>query len=128
LRLLLDTHALLWWLIDDPKLPRRTAGWIDDRANEIAISPISAYELRFKASKGLLPGGDALAAEIGHMAELAGFAILPVTLEHAVAAGALPLPHRDPFDRLLAAQAILDGYTMLSVDIAFDGLGVTRMW
>jgi PIN domain nuclease of toxin-antitoxin system len=128
LRLLLDTHALLWWLTDDPKLPVRTGRWIDDRANDIAVSPVSAYELRFKALKGLLPGGDVLAAEIGRMAELAGFAILKLTLEHATVAGGLPLPHRDPFDRLLAAQAILDGYTMLSTDLAFDGLGVPRIW
>lgn len=108
MRLLLDTHALLWWLTDDPKLPGRTSAWIDDRANEIAVSPVSAYELRFKALKGLLPGGDLLATEIGRMAELADFAVLTLTLEHAIVAGALPLPHRDPFDRLLAAQALVD--------------------
>jgi PIN domain nuclease of toxin-antitoxin system len=128
LRLLLDTHALLWWLTDDPKLPVRVGGWIDDQANEIAVSPISGYELRFKSQKGLLPGGDRLAAEIGRMAALAGFAILSLTLEHAIVAGGLPLPHRDPFDRLLAAQALTDGYTMLSADLAFEALGAPRIW
>jgi PIN domain nuclease of toxin-antitoxin system len=64
LRLLLDTHALLWWLTDNPKLPVLTGRWIDDQANEIAVSPVSTYELRFKALKGLLPGGDMLAMEI----------------------------------------------------------------
>lgn len=76
----------------------------------------------------MLPGGDTLAAEIGRTAELADFAVLPLTLEHAIVAGALPLPHRDPFDRLLAAQAIVNGYTMLSTDLAFDRMGVPRIW
>jgi PIN domain nuclease of toxin-antitoxin system len=127
-RLLIDTHALLWWLLDDPKLPVRCCQWIEDRANEVAVSPLSAYELLFKATKGLLPGGDLLAADIGPAAARAGFGILSVTLEHALVAGALPMPHRDPFDRLLAAQALVDGYSVLSVDRAFDGLGVHRVW
>jgi len=62
-------------LTDDPKLPAQTGGWIDDRANQIAVSPVSAYELRFKALKGFPPGGDTLAADIGRMAELADFTI-----------------------------------------------------
>lgn len=128
MRLLLDTHALLWWMVDDPKLPERCVGWIEDRANEGAVSPLSAYEIRFKANKGLLPGGEALAADIGQVAERAGFGILPLTLEHALLAGALPLPHRDPFDRLLSAQAIVSGFSILSSDEALDTLGVQRTW
>jgi PIN domain nuclease of toxin-antitoxin system len=127
-RLLLDTHALLWWMVDDPKLPRRCAEWIEDRANDIVVSPLSAYEIRFKSTKGLLPGGDALAADIGPTANRAGFGLLPLSLEHALVAGALPLPHRDPFDRLLAAQAIVEGYAILSSDEALDSLGVQRTW
>lgn len=128
MRLLLDTHALLWWMTDDPKLPAKCASWIEDRANVIAVSPISVYEVRFKAKKGLLPGGDALAADIGPTADRAGFVLLSLTLEHALIAGALPLPHRDPFDRLLAAQAIVESYSILSTDMAFDGLGASRTW
>ena len=128
MRLLLDTHVLLWWLLDDPKLPARCGAWIEDRANDVAVSPVSGYELRFKATKGLLPGGDALAADIAVAADLAGFSIISLTLQHAVLAGALPLPHRDPFDRLLAAQAIVDGFALLSADAAFDGLGAPRVW
>jgi PIN domain nuclease of toxin-antitoxin system len=127
LRLKLDTHTLLWWLTDDPKLPARVAEWIEDPASEIAISPISAYELRFKALKGLFPGGDVLAADLPRVAAQAGFAIANVTIAHAIVAGALPLPHRDPFDRLLAAQAKIEGFAMLSIDAAFDGLGVSRV-
>jgi PIN domain nuclease of toxin-antitoxin system len=127
-RLLLDTHALLWWLTDDPKLPDRCADWIEDPANAVAVSPISAYELRFKATKGLLPGGEVVAADIGTMAEQANIAIVQLTMEHALRAGALPLPHRDPFDRLLAAQALVDGYSILSIDAVFDAFGVERIW
>jgi PIN domain nuclease of toxin-antitoxin system len=127
-RLLLDTHALLWWMIDDPKLPAHCAAWIEDRANEIAVSPLSAYEIRFKAMKGLFPGGEALAVDIGPMSNRAGFVMVPVMLEHTLAAGALALPHRDPFDRMLAAQAIVNGYAILSADAAFDRLGASRVW
>ena len=127
-RLLLDTHALLWWLTDDPKLPAHVGSRIDDPTNDIAISPVSAYELRFNALKGLLPGGDLAAAEIAQVADVASFTILPLTLDHAILAGGLPLPHRDPFDRFLAAQALLGDDTILSVDAAFDGPGVPRVW
>lgn len=128
MRLLLDTHTLLWWMIDDRRLPSRCAAWIEDRGNVVAVSPVSAYELRFKSNKGLLPGGDALAGDIGPTVQRAGFVLLPVLLEHALLAGALPLPHRDPFDRLLAAQAIVESYSILSLDPAFDGLGAARAW
>ena len=92
------------------------------------MSPLSAYELRFKALKGLLPGGDLLAADINEAAERAGFRLLPLSLEHALAAGAPPPPHRDPFDRLLVAQAIVEGYSILSADEAFGALGAQRIW
>ncbi len=128
MRLLLDTHALLWWVTDDPKLPARCTARIEDRANTVAISPVSAYELRFKAQKGLLLSGIDVVAEIEQIAAAAGLQFLPLTWHHALAAGALPLPHRDPFDRLLAAQAIIDGYAVLSVDAALDGLGAARVW
>ncbi len=128
MRLLLDTHALLWWLMDDAKLPARCAAWIEDLANDVAVSPVSAYELGFKATKGLFPGGNELAAAIGPTAEKAGISILNVTLDHALRAGSLPLPHRDPFDRLLAVQAIIGDYAILSIDEAFDSLGAQRVW
>lgn len=115
-------------MTDDPKLPAQCAGWIEDRGNDVALIPLSAYEIKFKALKGLLPGGDALAADIGAVAAQAGFRLLPISLEHALAAGALPLPHRDPFDRLLAAQAMVEGYSVLSADEAFDRLGANRVW
>jgi PIN domain nuclease of toxin-antitoxin system len=109
-------------------LPARCIEWFEDRGNGIAISAVSGYEIRFKAEKGLLPGGEALAGELRLVAEEAGFAVLSLTLQHAVAAGALPLPHRGPFDRMIAAQAAVEGYAVLSADLAFDGLRVRRVW
>jgi PIN domain nuclease of toxin-antitoxin system len=128
MRLLLDTHVLLWWVTDDTKLPRQCAAWIEDRGNDIAISAVSAYEIRFKSLKGLLPRGEAAVAQLTLLASQAGFVSLPLTWPHAIAAGALPLPHRDPFDRLLAGQAIIEGYALLSADPAFDTLGAPRLW
>lgn len=128
MRLLLDTHVLLWWVADDPKLPRQCATWIDDRSQDIAISSVSAHEIRFKAMKGLPPHGEGAIVEIARVADRAGFLSLPLTWSHAIAAGALPLPHRDPFDRLLAGQAMTEGYTLLSADEAFDSLGAARLW
>ena len=128
MRLLLDTHVLLWWVTDDPKLPDRCAAWIEDKSHDVAISPVSAYEIRFKAQKGLLPHGMAAIEEIERVADQAGFGSLPLTWSHAIAAAALPLPHRDPFDRLLAGQAIIEGYSILSADTAFDTLAAPRMW
>jgi PIN domain nuclease of toxin-antitoxin system len=127
-RLLLDTHILLWWVTDDPKLPTRCAGWIEDRANDIAISAVSAYEIRFKAMKGLLPHGETAIAEIARIAEAAAFTFLPLTWAHTLVAGALPLPHRDPFDRMLVGQAIVEDYKLLSADGALDSLGPIRIW
>ena len=128
MRLLMDTHALLWWVTDDRKLPRQCVAWIEDRSNDIAINPVSACEIRFKTLKGLLPHGETAIEAIGRVAEQAGFVPLPLTWAHALVAGALPLPHRDPFDRLLSAQAIAEGYALLSADAAFDALGAPRLW
>ncbi len=128
MRLLLDTQVLLLWVTDDRKLPLQCAAWIEDRANDIAISPVIAYEIRFKAVKGLLPHGETAIEPIGRVAEQAGFVPLKLTWAHALAVGALSLPHRDPFDRSLAAQAIAEGYTLLSANAAFDALGASRVW
>jgi PIN domain nuclease of toxin-antitoxin system len=114
--------------LDDPKLPPRCVALLQDRANIVAISPVSAYELRFKALKDLLQGVEDLIEGVPEFAMREGFTLLPLTWKHAQAAAALPLPHREPFDRLLAGQAIVEGYDLLSVDAALDGLGVSRVW
>jgi PIN domain nuclease of toxin-antitoxin system len=99
--LLLDAHALVWWLNDDPALTRQARGAIADPANDVLVSAATVWELAIKRANGKID----LAADLVAAIEDAGFVGLPVTLSDAQAAGELPLHHRDPFDRMLVAQA-----------------------
>lgn len=128
MRLLLDTHTLLWWVTDDAKLPASCASLINDKQNVVAISVVSAYEIRFKATKGLLPNGEQLALQLEELAAQADFEVLSITLAHALRAGAYGMAHRDPFDRLIGAQAIAGDYVLVSNDAALDQFGVKRVW
>jgi PIN domain nuclease of toxin-antitoxin system len=126
LRLLLDTHALLWWLVDSPSLSPRARDAISDPDNEVWASAVSGYELANKQRLGKLK--PPLTEELILMVRRAGLPVLPVTLEHAVAAASMPGPHRDPWDRLLMAQARLDHLTVVTVDPAFPDYGVATLW
>jgi PIN domain nuclease of toxin-antitoxin system len=126
LRLLLDTHALLWWLVDAPPLSMPARDAIADPDNEVWASSVSGYELANKQRLGKLK--PPLAEELIPMLRRAGLPVLPVTLEHAVAAASMPGPHRDPWDRLLMAQARLDRLTVVTVDPAFADYGVATLW
>ena len=128
MRLLLDTHALLWALTDNPRLSRVAAALIEDADNQIVISPVSAYEICAKHKMGKLPEAALLAADFE--AELASLDVewLPITPAHAIAAGKLDMMHRDPFDRLLIAQSLVEGVALVSNEAVFDRFGVTRIW
>jgi PIN domain nuclease of toxin-antitoxin system len=126
-KLLLDTHAFLWFLFGNPRLPRRAVEAIETTA-EVVLSAAAGYEIAFKHARGRLPEAGTVAADIGGIAAARGIGLLPITLAHAEAAGRLPLHHRDPFDRLLAAQALLEGLTLVSADPQFDAYGVPRLW
>jgi len=128
LRLLLDTHALLWWLAGDEALsvPARTA--IADEGNSVFISAASAWEITAKHRIGKLPGVAAIVADIDRIILDQGFIGLPVSIRHGQTAGALPGPHRDPFDRMLIAQAMLEQLVLVSNEQPFDVYGVTRLW
>jgi PIN domain nuclease of toxin-antitoxin system len=109
--LLLDTHVILWWLTDDSTLgPEITARLDDDPA--VVISPVSIWEVTIKQSLGKLTGPATLAEDMAN----SGFGMLPVSAEHAIVAGRLPLLHRDPFDRMLVAQARCEGLTLATRD------------
>jgi len=127
-RLLLDTHALLWWLAGDAQLsgPARTA--IADPANEVYVSAASAWEVTTKHRLGKLPGAGPLAVDFAREVARQGFLPLPITLGHGQDAGALPGPHRDPFDRMLVAQARHERMALVSNETVFDGYGVARLW
>ena len=127
-RLLLDTHALLWWLDGDRRLPSRLRLVIADSTNEVLVSAASVWEIATKARLGKLPGAYEVAADVPACIESQGFVPLPITVHHAQRAGALVGPHRDPFDRMLIVQAQAEGVVIASNETLFDEYGITRIW
>ena len=128
MRLLLDTHALLWWLTLDDALTPKAHDAIADRGNDVFVSAASAWEIATKHRLGKLPGAGLLAGDMDGVIASQGFSALPITIRHGQKAGALPGPHRDPFDRMLMAQALLDMMGLVSNEQVFDGYGVVRVW
>jgi PIN domain nuclease of toxin-antitoxin system len=126
-RLLLDTHVFLWWLGNDPSLSENLRVKLADPRNEVFVSSVSAFEISTKFRIGYLPSAALLAQDTAGYIERAGFTELPLTVAHATRAGLLPHPHRDPFDRLLAAQALLESLVLASVDRVFDQLLIERL-
>jgi PIN domain nuclease of toxin-antitoxin system len=127
-RLLLDTHALIWWLAGDPALPNDAQIAISDPANGVFVSAASAWEIATKFRIGRLPHAAALAADLPAAVAGQGFLELPINLRHGQAAGSLPGPHRDPFDRMLISQALLSDLALVSNEAVFDRYGVRRFW
>ena len=128
MRLLLDTHALLWWALDDPKLSRTAYAAIADPIATVHVSTVSAFELATKHRLGKLAVADPLLADLDRYLAEQGFVALPLDLASAQRAGRLPGPHRDPFDRLLIAQAITADLALVSIEASFDAYGVRRLW
>ncbi len=118
MRILLDTHIFLWWLFDDSKLPSGSRKLIVDTQNEIFISSASVWEIATKFRLGKLPQAAAVAKKTPLWIEKAGFQALCVTPDHAQLAGSWDVAHRDPFDRMLAAQSQLEKMVLASVDDA----------
>lgn len=127
-RLLLDTHTLIWWLGGDPQLPPTTRELIGDEVNAIYVSAASAWEISTKVRIGKLPSAAPLVSTLREHIERQGFAELDMTTDHALRAGSLPGAHRDPFDRMLAAQAQAENLAIVSNDTVFDRLGIVRAW
>jgi PIN domain nuclease of toxin-antitoxin system len=127
-RLLLDTHALLWWLDGDRRLSPKARRAIADESNTILVSAASAWEITTKARVGKLPGAQDVAADVVGSVASQGFASLDITMLHAQRAGRLPAHHRDPFDRMLIAQAQLEDVALISDDQEFDAYDVRRFW
>ena len=125
---LLDTHALLWWLSGNQRLSSTARRTIEDAANEIVVSAASAWEIATKHRLGKLPGSEALARDVGGAIASQGFEELAITVSDAERAGRLPGPHRDPFDRMLIAQALAHDLTVVSADTVFGRYGVARLW
>lgn len=128
MRLLVDTQALLWWLSDDPSLSRHAREEMGSTSNTLLVSAVSAWEIATKVRLGRLPGAEELAADFTGFMVREGFTTLDITVEHAVRAGLLPGPHRDPFDRMLISQAQAEDVPILTNDRAFDNYGVRCIW
>ena len=126
-RLLLDTHALLWYALDDPRLPATTRRAVVDPDNSVFASAASAWEIATKARLGKLPHGP-LATAFIETVRAHGFRVLPIGAQDAQDAGNLPGPHGDPFDRMLAAQARRRDLALVSGDALLDQFGVARLW
>jgi PIN domain nuclease of toxin-antitoxin system len=127
-RVLLDTHALLWWLGDSDRLSRRAYAAIADTTGEVFVSVVSAFEIATKFQLGKLPEAFDLVQDLGGWLAGQGFLPLPLELKAALRAGLLPGPQRDPFDRLLIAQAMVHDLVLVSNEAVFDAYGVRRLW
>lgn len=126
---LLDTHALLWALTDPDRLGREAHHIIAARSSRLVVSAASAWEIGTKQRFGKLPQADALVGGYSRHLSRLGAARLPITEEHALLAGRLDWEHRDPFDRMLAAQAMLESLTLVTNDDALTGLpGLATAW
>jgi PIN domain nuclease of toxin-antitoxin system len=124
-RFLLDTHAVLWWFSDDPRLSRSVGAALDNAENDLFLSAVSGYEIIYKRSTGRLPTAP---DDLNRRLQRASITILPLTLDHAIAAASLPGPHRDPWDRVIMAQAIAENLTVVTVDRVFRDYGVPVFW
>ena len=128
MRLLLDTHAFIWWAAGSERLSQPARRAIEDESNDILVSAASAWEITTKHRLGRLPSAGALALDVAGAIAGQDFEGLPVTLEDAVQAGTLFGPHGDPFDRMLIAQALARNLVIVSNESQFDVYGVRRLW
>ena len=128
MRLLLDTHAFLWWLIDDRQLSQAARQAIADDGNDVLVSAVSAWEIATKRRIGRLPAAEALAGNVAGTIALESFEELPISVDDACRAGALPGPLNDPFDRMLIAQALSRDLDLVSNETVFERYGVRRLW
>jgi PIN domain nuclease of toxin-antitoxin system len=128
LRVLLDTHALLWWLSDDPALPRTARKIIAETKNTVLVSAASAWEIATKVRLGKLPTAANLVSDFCGQVEREGFDLLVISADHGIRGGLLPGPHKDPFDRMLIAQAQAENLPVITNEPVFEAYGVRRLW
>jgi PIN domain nuclease of toxin-antitoxin system len=128
LRVLLDTHTLLWATLSPSFLSCKASTIIADEANVILVSAASAWEIATKVRLGKLPGAEALERDFLEVMDRAGYTLLAIDVASALRAGRLIAEHRDPFDRMLAAQALASDLPILSTDSRLDTFGVRRIW
>jgi PIN domain nuclease of toxin-antitoxin system len=128
LELLLDTHALLWWLAEPDRLSPEAQAAIAEPANGVHVSAASGWEIATKVRLGKLTTSRELLDDLPGLLAAQGFQLLPITQQHGLHAGSYPIPHRDPFDRLLAAQAELAMLALVSIDPALQAFPCRLLW
>lgn len=128
MRVLLDTHTLVWWWQGNRRLSRATRELISDPNIDVYISAVSAFEIATKVRSGKMPSAKKLALRFNEAIAEQGFLHLPVSARHALRAGLLDGIHRDPFDRILAAQSIIEDIPVLTADAAIRELGAETFW
>ncbi len=128
MRLLLDTNALIWFVTDSPRMPNRFKDLLEADGTETFVSFVSPWEIAIKTRLGKLNLGRPLHPDIGRMVARNGFTMLPPDWEDIQTVADLPFHHRDPFDRMLVAQALRHRLTVLTPDAVWDRYGVSRLW
>ena len=128
MRLLLDTHAFIWWFAGSRRLSSSARQAISDEDNDVLVSAASAWEITTKYHARRLPEAEGLAEDIAANIRRENFKALAISVDDAARSGALPGPHRDPFDRMLIAQALVHDLVLVSNEALFDQYGVRRLW
>ena len=128
LRVLLDSHTLLWWILDHSALTTAAREAISGTDNTVLVSAASAWELAIKFRAGRLPEAGDLVSNFPAEIEQERFQLLPISAEHGIRAGLLPGLHKDPFDRMLIAQSQAEDIPIISNEAVFDTYGVRRLW
>lgn len=126
--LLLDTHVLLWWLFADRRLSRKATAAIRDPDNRIVVSSATAWEIAIKHHQGRLDSAAPLMNDFSGWVDRAGFVELAIRSSHALKAGSWHVAHRDPFDRMLAAQSVIEEIRLVSRDPLFADFGIDTLW
>lgn len=126
--LLLDTHALFWWSVEQQQLSPKARDAIRDRRNEVYVSVASVWEIAIKVGPEKWPEARSLLQDLEYVLEAEQFHLLPISVAHVRSAGLMVSAHREPFDRLLAAQATIEGLTLVSSDARLATLGATVLW
>ena len=128
MKLLLDTHAAAWWWLGSPLLGKQREDLVREQADEVFVSSVTAWEIARKVAIGKFREAQLLASSFAAFVEDDGFIHLPLSHDHAVRAAAYPQEHRDPFDRMLAAQAELEGLTLLTKDTELSAFPCAALW
>jgi PIN domain nuclease of toxin-antitoxin system len=128
LSLLLDSHALIWWLSGDQRLSERARGALSDEDRDVYISAASAWEITTKRRLGKLPDAGDIALAFEEILAEQDFKPLSISVRHAQMAGNMEGAHKDPFDRMLIAQALVEDLVLVSNERAFDAFGISRLW